>query len=101
TAPIWAYQKALRTVYAITDKRLLIIINGRSQTVQSYDEHNIRDIQRREFADGSGDVVFARQTRNSTNNNGSTTYSVTNVGFFGVRDVRAVEKLIRDIARKD
>jgi hypothetical protein len=99
STPIWVYRKMRRTLYAVTDKRLLIIISGRSRTVQSYDERSIGDIQRREYTDGSGDIIFARKLRYGTDDNGTTTTSTTNIGFLGIPDVRSVEKLVRDIAR--
>lgn len=48
SAPYWAYLKAKRTVYAITDKRVLIIEVGKSRTVQSYSGEDIGNIKRTE-----------------------------------------------------
>ncbi len=56
--PLWAWMGAKKTVYAISSDRL-VIINGR--TVRSFEPDEIDDLERRENADGSGDVIFRRE----------------------------------------
>jgi hypothetical protein len=100
SAPYWAYRKAQNTIYAITDRRLMIITEGRSKTVQSYDADEIGEITRRERADGSGDLIFARTADAHTDTDGYSR-SRTQVGFLGVPDVRTVERYVRELKDRD
>jgi hypothetical protein len=49
-------------------------------------------LTRRDLADGSGDVIFAQE---SYRGNKGRTYS-RDIGFIGIADARAVEKLLRE-----
>jgi hypothetical protein len=92
-APWLAYRRARHTVYAITDRRALVIApagellsSGRIE-VESYMPHPnsiIRTINR----DGSGDLVFAVES----NDNGD-----VRKGFIGVVNVSDVEQLARRV----
>lgn len=91
-SPIWYYLKAKRTVYSVTDKRVLIVQNRRSRKVQSYGPSEIGDIERTERADGAGDLTFARRGyRDSDGDQRS-----QDIQFVGIPNVRSVEKLLRD-----
>jgi hypothetical protein len=98
SAPYWAYKKAKSTVYAVTDKRLLVISEGRSKTVHSFDPDQIGDITRRERPDGSGDIIFARIVDDETE--GYRRSRVTENGFLAVPDVRTVERHVRDLKER-
>ena len=87
--PLWVYLGAQKTVYAVTEKRALIILGG---AVQSFTSADIGEISRFERPDGSGSVFFA--SRSFTTSNGFTRQA--RIGFEGIPDVRQVEKLIRD-----
>jgi hypothetical protein len=87
--PLWVYLAARKTVYAVTEKRALIIVGG---AVQSFTSADVGDISRFERSDGSGSVFFA--SRGIVTSNGFTRQA--RVGFEGIPDVRQVEKLIRD-----
>jgi len=95
-SPLWAYLSAQRTVYAVTDRRALIIVGWPRATVQSYQASDVGDITRVEGADGRGTVMFA--SRMWTGNNGFP--NSTRVGFVGIENVRQVEQLIRDNLHK-
>ena len=90
--PLWAYLGALRTVYAVTERRAVIIGGLRARSVRSFTPADIRDVTRIERADGSGTLYFA--TRSFATNNGLT--KQRRIGFTGIPEVRRVEKLIRD-----
>ncbi len=92
TAPLWAVLAAGRTVYAVTDRRVLIITGWPMVAVQSFLPADIHDLMRVEGADGRGSLMFA--SRSWAGNNGVTRTS--RIGFVGVADVRSVEELIRD-----
>ncbi len=97
TAPYWAYRSAKRTVYAITNRRALVISFGRSKRVQSYFEQDITDISRVERADGSGNLIF--RTEETTDNKGNA--RLNQIGFFGISEVRQVEKILLDVFKNE
>jgi hypothetical protein len=94
TSPYWAAQKAKSTVYAITDRRILIIQCVKNRTVRSIQPADIGELQRTEKADGSGTLIFGKNTYQSQGNS-SQSPSLTD-RFVGVRNIRMVEDLIRD-----
>ena len=94
TAPIWIYRSAKRTVYGITDKRVIIISHAWSKKVQSYSPRNVSEFQRVERNDGSGDIIFGkRNVSESESNHGLGVFRLV-----GIPDVRNVEKLLRTLA---
>jgi hypothetical protein len=99
SAPYWIARKARSTIYAITDKRAMIIVAGKTRCVESYTRSDMTDIQRTELSDGSGDLVFARRFRASSDS--STGMSATNIGFYGIPQVRAIERLMIDTFKQD
>ncbi|MFI5372254.1 MAG: hypothetical protein ACHQ52_11915 [Candidatus Eisenbacteria bacterium] len=96
TAPIWAYFGAAKTVYAVTDRRALIIVGWPRSAVQSFQPADIGDLVRVEGADGRGSLMFG--SRAWTGNNGMV--RTTRIGFVGIPDVRMVEELIRENLQK-
>ena len=90
-APAWAYSKARRSVYAITNERVLMIEGGPSKQVQSYREIGLGDIARKERADGSGDLSFAKKTTNDSDGH----YQQSDIKFVGISRVRDVEQILR------
>ena len=90
TAPLWAWLTAGRTLYAVTNKRALIISSLFGTSVKSYMYAEIRELQRVERAGGSGDLYFA--SRDVVARRGVTHQRI---GFLGIPDVRGVEQLIR------
>lgn len=94
--PLWLYWQGTRTVYAVTDRRALIITGGRSRTVKSLGPADTARVERKEHGDGTGDLVFEqadsgdrrRQQRMPT-------------GFFGIRDARTVEQLLMSLSQKE
>jgi len=91
TAPLWAYLAARRMVYAVTEKRAIIIASGGVRGVQSYAHTDLGDIQRVERPDGSGDLYFA--TKSTVTSRGYV--NQTKIGFTGIPEVRTVEQLVR------
>jgi hypothetical protein len=90
--PFWVWLGAKRTVYAITERRAIIISGFGARGVSSFTHSEICDLTRIEKADGSGTLWFA--TRPFTSSNGM--QRNLRVGFQGIPDVRQVEQLIRD-----
>jgi hypothetical protein len=91
SSPFWAFAKGTRTVYGISDRRALVIEGGSSQTTKSYSFSDMEDLERTERADGSGDLIFKRETRRGAKGR---TY-LEPIGFFGVPNVREVENTLR------
>jgi Na+/citrate or Na+/malate symporter len=93
STPLFAYLKALKTAYAITDKRILVITDGRTRTVKSCTPADIVSVDHRERAGGTGDVIIRTnsimQTRNS--------FSQMTVGLLGVNNVKEVARLVLNL----
>lgn len=95
-SPLWAYLKGRRTLYAITDRQVLIVTEGRTRTVQSFREGEITKIVRTERPDGSGDLTFSeRVVRDDEAHT-----RVEDVALIGIPEVREVEKILRSAFRK-
>ena len=48
SGPIWAYRKALKTVYVITNRRAITFDGGRTSTIRSYPPEELRNVYRKE-----------------------------------------------------
>jgi hypothetical protein len=90
SAPWWAARAARATAYVITDRRALII--ALSGSVRSFTAEKLKDLERRQRPDGSGDIVIER-----TVYEGSRRSSVREIGFFGIPDAKRAEDLLRQI----
>ncbi|MBL8155758.1 MAG: hypothetical protein JNM70_16360 [Anaerolineae bacterium] len=101
-SPIYqAIRRNRSTVYAVTDRRALIL-DGNS--VQSYGARDIEFIERRMGRYGRGDILFAREVHPSGaamwGTGGFSRRAVEmSVGFFGIEDARAVEALMLEVFR--
>lgn len=99
-SPLWRLLNARRTLYAITDQRILILDGILSQKVTSYGADDIERIERRSYSTGRGDLIFRHETRTqrvrSSRGYRRTRYYEEPIGFFGIPDVRAVERVMID-----
>lgn len=91
-APLWASILAGSTVYAVTERRALIILRAGAGGVTSFSHADLQELTRIEHADGSGSLFFAWQASPTTR--GFRQFS--RVGFVGISEVRRVERLIRE-----
>jgi hypothetical protein len=98
SSPFWGRKAAGKLVYALTDRRAIIFRTGlrNTITVRSFESSTLTDLTRTERPDGSGDLIFTRDITQTSDSNFS-----RDVGFLGVRDVRKVEKIIRDSLNKE
>ena len=99
SSPYWARRRAERMAYVLTDRRAMIIQGGwrGSVNVRSFEPSALKgDLQRKQHADGSGDLIFTQELRRGSKGREYT----TNVGFLAVRDVKAVEEMVRALAQK-
>jgi hypothetical protein len=97
SVPYLGYRTAQRTVYAVTSKRVLILILGRTRKTTSYYPKDVKALEVTVRSNGKGDVVFAREIwrgrRGSTN--------TTPIGFFGIDDPEAVKRLMAHLKTGD
>jgi hypothetical protein len=95
SSPIWEWQAARKTVYLVTDKRAISIQGGWSTTIRSYLPDQLKDIYRKERADGTGDVIISiRRWKDSDGDNRN-----EEIGFLGVRNPREVENILKQLAQ--
>jgi len=98
SSPWWARRSARRSVYVITDRRAIIFRSGwrGAMNVRSFEPAHLTDLQRKQYQDGSGDLILARDYRRDSDGDRMT----TNVGFIAVRDAKAVEEMVRALSRR-
>ena len=92
-SPAQAAARAHDTVYAVTDRRLLVLVAG--EGARSYTPRDIERVERRDLPDGSGDVVFARERETGYDTDNRHYERWKDLGFFGISNPREVERLIR------
>ena len=97
TTPWRTARAARRTVYAITDRRALVIapttttLMGNELTVATYMPAQLQSLTRNEASDGSGDLIFVT-IRTTTSKGGTRT---EHNGFLAVADVHQVERTLK------
>lgn len=96
SAPFWAARKAAGSAYAVTTERAIIFEAGLfgSVNIRSFLPHQLSEVRRVQRADGSGDLILARDI-----NRTSKGQSTTDIGFFGIPDVKGVETVLMDLAK--
>ena len=92
-SPLWAWLAARRTVYAVTERRAVIIGGWASRSIQSFTRDEIGNVIRIERPDGVGTLHFA--SRVTTNSKGFE--RIRRIGFIGIPEVRRVEQMIRNL----
>jgi hypothetical protein len=114
SSPIFVYTQAKRTVYAITNKRALVLkAGGRGgKTVMSYPPAAFGDITRVEYAPNKGDLTWSPLGAalpiplNTSSLMIRTSYTGVGanpsfVGFIGIDNPHDVEKLLKQLADTD
>ena len=98
-APFFMYWKSRNTVYAITDRRAIIIEGGWSTLVRTFYPEQLRDLYRRERKNGLGDVIMRRvMSAGAGNSEGGPSFQFQEIGFMNIRDPRGVEQRLRKLA---
>jgi hypothetical protein len=95
-AALWrAVRRVQRTVYVITDRRLLVLPGGSGREARSFAPEELDDPAVRDRDDGRGDVIFAtvpeiRQTRQGRQ---------TRLAEAAFTDIADVQRVAREIAK--
>jgi hypothetical protein len=97
STPLWTHHSARRTVYAITNRRAILVRGGRTTTFRSFLPDRLHELQRRERNDGSGDVVFV--SRFWTDSEGDRRTEET--GFMRIDNPKEVEDRLRHLAESN
>ncbi len=97
SSPYWMYQSALRTCYAVTSERVIVwrASGFGGVEVRSFGGPDLTKMVRRDFPDGSGDLIFQEYLTATTDGRGFARTQRNEIGFLGVENVREVEGLIR------
>lgn len=91
STPYWKYRKAQRTIYAVTNKRCLIIVKSTwSKKVKVFLFPQIGSFEIKERTDGTGDLLFAREKYTDAEGQPYT----KRIGFLGIPEVRNVEQIL-------
>lgn len=90
--PIAAMRNAGSTVYALTDRRLIRVVEGRTRTVDSVMIDGTGPIERRERRDGTGDLSIQTHSRRDSEGDRITERFIVS----GVADVAQLQRLITD-----
>lgn len=118
SAPLFAWLKLRSTYYLLTDKRLVVLTDGRTRTAQSYQLDGLSNLVRTEYGE-RGDLVWTvlsqpvETPRSSLAKTGlpqpavtsrsslaHTVMSATTVSLLGIKEPRKVEKLVVDCCQK-
>ncbi len=86
--------KARRTFYALTERRALVVVEGRRREIKSVLPAQLQ-IERVELPGGRGDIVLRRQI--GGRGQGET---AEEIGFYGIENAREVERLARELASR-
>jgi hypothetical protein len=97
SSPLWAWRKAKKTVYTLTNQRAIIFQKSFSVTIESFGPDKLDDIVKNIRPDGSGDLIFERRISFSRSSKGGNRERIKKIGFFGISEVNHVEDLIAQI----
>ena len=86
-APFRVFLKAKSTVYAVTNRRVMVITGSKSRSVKSYTPADIASVEHRERPDGSGDIVLMTNTLQRAGNNMAMPMKVALCGVPNVKQV--------------
>ena len=96
SSPLWAYRRALKTVYVITDRRAITFDGGRRMTIRSYTPDKLRDVYRNENPDGTGDVILNKKEWLNSDDH----HQVEELGFLRIQEPREVERILKKLAEQ-
>jgi len=86
-------------VYAITDRRALVITPGHKDLCRSYPPETLASAWVRRGKDSSGDILFEHEAGWADDPAGRSAWQVKQVGFFGLACVDEVYRQLNEIIR--
>ena len=89
-SPVFAFWKAARVYYVVTERRAIIFEKVWSLKIQSFDASGFGGFERVSRGDGNGDILFQRTIERRGKNT-----DITEIGFIGLRDVSEAEQALR------
>jgi hypothetical protein len=96
SSPLWAYKKASKSVYVITNRRAIILDGGWSTTIRSYNPDKLLNIYRKEKKDGTGDVIIdVRSWRGSEGDRRTEA-----LGFLRISNPKEIENKLKKLAEQ-
>lgn len=96
SVPLLAWLIGRRTVYAVTDRRALIIEDWPTKRIRSFGPGELRWNRRDNFL-GRSDIVFGSEVTSYEVNGDNT----RDYGFLNIKDAGTVERLLRDLIGPD
>ncbi len=95
TAPIWGKRLASQSVYVLTNRRAILFKKEfTGMSIRSFKPDQLRSLERKQHADGSGDLIFTQEVTGHGDNGPH----IGKVGFLGVANVKQVEDLVEQLA---
>ena len=95
STPVWAYLQDRKTLYAITNKRVIIMTGGKSFEIRSLPAKQIKELTRRERS-GTGDLIIAHETWRDSDNDLRT----KETGLFNIVDVKGAQRALQILIEK-
>ncbi|MCL2346876.1 MAG: hypothetical protein FWC50_01305, partial [Planctomycetaceae bacterium] len=94
-SPVFTRRNLKNTVYAITDRRAIVIVKSFFSTkVVSVQPDDLAELQCKEKSNGTGDLLFDGSCFNSRQAPGT----ISTNGFYNIPEVREVERLLKNLA---
>ncbi|GAB4280724.1 MAG: hypothetical protein Kow0029_25480 [Candidatus Rifleibacteriota bacterium] len=91
-SPVFSYLKDCKTLYAITNQRVITITGGRTTVVNTYEPDSIQQITKN-VRGNTGDLIFTHSTWKDSE---GYMHNV-DIGFFNIPDVDAADKALRKL----
>jgi hypothetical protein len=88
TCPLWVYLRARRTIYVVSNQRLLILNAFPLQSIRSFAPADIGFVEVDARYDGIGSIIFSR-TREPDPEGG---WIIKEIGFIAISNVREAAK---------
>jgi hypothetical protein len=90
-APLWSAFAARHTIYALTDKRLIILTKYPVRNFQFWPLEKLDDITRSGSTNGPGNLYFAKKTQYNSKTRRTTSRAI---GFIGINQPLKLEQAI-------
>jgi hypothetical protein len=94
-APLWEARRARRTRYLVTDRRVVLLELGQTDSARSLLPAELGGLELRPHRDGSGDLVLLREVEQDSDGDSHT----EEIGLWGVEDVKSVHDLVQALSR--